>query len=49
MDYKINEVDVVTGTLTYTKDGVEVTEDLTLTNLINAIIAFINALLKYEF
>ena len=49
MNYQINEVDIVEGKITYTVDGNEVTEDLTLTSLINAIIKFINALLKFEF
>lgn len=49
MDFQINKVDVLNGKITYTVDGAEVVEELTLANLINVIIDFINALLRNEF
>ena len=45
MKFEIPAVDLVAGTITYG----EVTEELTLTALVNIIIAFVNALIKYDF
>lgn len=49
MNFTIPSVDLVEGKITYTLDGKEVVEELNFTALINAIIAFINALIKNEF
>lgn len=46
MDFQIGKVDIVEGVIKY-EDGT--TEPITLTALINIIIDFINALLKFEF
>lgn len=46
MDFKIGNVEVVDGVITY-EDGT--TEEFTLTALINIIIDFINDLIKFEF
>ena len=48
MNFQIGNVDVVNGKITYTKDGVEVVEELSLAALINVIINFINAILRNE-
>ncbi len=49
MDFQIEKIDVLNATITYTVDGNEVVEELTLANLINVIIEFVNALIKFEF